>query len=264
MRKARKRITAVLFCILISGVLFISPGCQKQGNNMETRTSSQGGVSKSTEKAGNKETTEAGTGNENNENKNYKEESVIYEVAEKNGEDAPAISQLTLTYNGETLTYPFTLRDVENLGISFQDSIKEITVGKGGGRGNIDGRAGTNQGKIRFAVDNLTSEEINVMDCVVTYISTTNTLVAVNSVQPGVTTYEGVLELFGRDKEERKNTLENENIRNEDKINPEIQINYSAKVDEPGAMTEYINLTIMMNSEGNQILDSVYGVTYSR
>lgn len=266
MRKARKGITAVLLCTLITGVLLISPGCQKAEKSTETGTFAQGSVSKSTEKAGDEETAKAGTGNENSEseNKNYKEENVIYDVAVESGEDAPAISRLTFTYNGETLTYPFTLRDVESLGVSFQDSLKEITVSKGGGQGNIDGRAGTNQGKIAFAVDNLSGEEVNVMDCVVTYISTTNTLVAVNSVQPGVTTYEEVLELFGRDKEERKNTLENENIRNEDKVNLDIQLNYSAKVKEPGAMTEYIKLIIMMNSEGHEILDSVYSVTYSR
>lgn len=209
------------------------------------------------------ETTEAAG---NTDKKEYQAENKIYEVAEAGSEDAPAISTLTFTYDGKTLTYPFTLSDMENIGITFYDHIKDRTVSRNGIVGNIDGLTASGGGKINLAVKNTSSDPLNVMDCTVTYISTENPNVAINSVQPGTTTYEEVLELFGRDKEERKNTLYNENIRNEDELNPDRQLDYSAKFKEEGAVGKTrADLTIMMDvdTESRQILDSVYSVTYS-
>lgn len=198
--------------------------------------------------------------------KNYEAENKIYPVAESSSEDAPEISTLTLTYNGKTLTYPFTLRDMENIGISFRDYVKDKTVGRRLGMGNIDGETARGDGKMVIAVKNYTGDTASVMDCVVTYISNANTKVTVNSVQPGTTTYEEVLELFGRDKEERKNTLYNENIRNQNE-DLDFQLDYSASFDDENEVGDrYVQLTVLMNfdSEAHLLLDSVREVIYQK
>lgn len=198
--------------------------------------------------------------------KEYEAENKIYPVAESSSEDAPEISTLTLTYNGKTLTYPFTLRDMENIGISFRDYVKDKTVGRRLGMGNIDGETARGEGKMVIAVKNYTGDTASVMDCVVTYISNANIKVAVNSVQPGTTTYEEVLELFGRDKEERKNTLYNENIRTQNE-DLDFQLDYSASFDDEYEVGDrYVQLTVLMNfdSEAHLLLDSVREVIYQK
>ena len=117
-----------------------------------------------------------------------------------------------------------------------------------------------------IAVKNYTGDTASVMDCVVTYISNANIKVAVNSVQPGTTTYEEVLELFGRDKEERKNTLYNENIRNQND-DLDFQLDYSASFDDENEVGDrYVQLTVLMNfdSEAHLLLDSVREVIYQK
>lgn len=263
MKKFSRSIAAMLLCALLSGLLLIGSGCAKQERKPETtKPSAQQNPAASQETDADESTADS---TDNDDPKEYQEESRIYDVAEARSENAPAISTLTFAYNGQTLTYPFTLRDMENIGITFYDHIKDRTVDRRGGVGNIDGKTAPGEGDLRLAVTNLASGPVNVMDCVVTYINTTNIKVAVNSVQPQTTTYEEVLALFGRDKEERKNTLYNENIRNGD--NPDRQLDYSATFKEEGEVgSSCARLTIMMDVdlESYQMLDSVFRVVYEK
>lgn len=264
MRKGSKLLKTVFICTLMTGVLLVFSACGKQSDNTQSQKPTANNNPALPEKTDAK--TEADI-TEGAAQKEYEAENKIYEVAEPNSEDAPEISTLTFTYNGHTLTYPFSLKDMEDIGITFYDYIKDRTVSRRGAVGNIDGMTAPGEGKMVLVATNLSSEPLDIMDCTVTYIYSTNTKYAVNSVQPGTTTYEEVLALFGRDKEERKNTLHNENIRNEDELNLDMQLNYSAVFDEEGVVGDtYVDLTIIMNTdiESHQISDSVYSVLFER
>ena len=103
------------------------------------------------------------------------------------------------------------------------------------------------------------------MDCVVTSIRTSNTNVAINSIQPGTSTYNDILRLFGRDKEERKNTLENENIRIKNEGMADNQLDYYAQFQDLDGNSYFVTLTILMEREYDPdcLIDSVYSVHYS-
>lgn len=213
----------------------------------------------------NEDNSEKSSNSLSNSNIKYKPEKVTYDVTKYNATDVPAITNLTFTYNGTTLKYPFTLKDMENIGIKFGDYIKEKNCPKGKFIGNLEGYTTNSEPKIGLVVTNISSEDLNAMDCVVTSIWTSNTNVAINSIQPGTSTYNDILRLFGRDKEERKNTLENENIRIQNEGMVDDQLDYYAQFEGPQKNTFDVTLTILMEREYDPdcLIDSVYSVDYS-
>ena len=125
-------------------------------------------------------------------------EDIIYDVHKITEPNDEAITKLTFTYNGKTLTYPFTLKDVENLGLLVDDADKTKQISANSGMGGITVFTGsyTEENKITLNVFNETGNTLSSSDCIVNYISTTNIKVSVNGITPGKTNYKNILEKF--------------------------------------------------------------------
>lgn len=189
----------------------------------------------------------------------YEKENKIYEV---NNEKNEFINKLTFTYNGKTLTYPFTLKDMENIGVIVDEENKEKKIVANTGMGNINVYVENYkyENEITLVVSNDTFTEQSSEDCVITYIDTHSIYTTVNGITPGKSNYMDILERFGRDDQKRKNTFYNENLRQKLENNLDNQMSYSSRDNK----SNLYSLDIVFETDNNQLVDRVVRVTYTK
>lgn len=205
--------------------------------------------------------------NENNKEKQqseYVNEPIVYDVHDLSSENVEAITKLVFTYNNKSLVAPFTLKDMENIGISFDDHFMNEPIASGDGMGNIDGttRFTYNDNLLHISVVNNTDTTLYSMDCVVDYISTSNTEVTINGITPGTSTYENILKIYGRDNKDRMNLFVNENKRQIKEGSFTNTFSYSSQNE--NFEWVYLNITLEVDNENNTLIDKVKTVTYKK
>lgn len=204
------------------------------------------------------------TNNNSSENNKYKKEDKIYDVHKTNEPNNESITKLTFSYNGKTLTYPFTLKDVESLGLLVDEEYKIEQIRPGTGMGNIDVFIGNymDENKVVLGVVNETGNTISSGDCVVNYVSVTNEKISINGLTPGKTNYKDILEKYGRDSENRKNTFYNENLRQINEGDFSRTFIYSSESE--NFYWCYLEISLEQDYENNSLIDSVQSVVYKQ
>lgn len=110
--------------------------------------------------------------------------------------DGELISNMAFTYNGQTVTAPYTVGDLIDMGLVYNSELRETEMVEPGELNKSYTDLYTaNENWVHISACNTTDSPILLSECYVTEISANNNEVTMNGVTPGVSTYEDVLEL---------------------------------------------------------------------
>lgn len=191
-----------------------------------------------------------------------KTETSKYDLYDRD-EDSGLINKMELGYDGKTLEMPYTIQDLSNIGIDCdfdsrtQDDIEPEGINMGGDYLDIPKES---ESRVRLYVlgHNITTSNVKFPALTVTSTSTMSSQISMNGVTPGKTTYEEVLEKFGKDEDYRKDTYEEELVSSkENDRSMTMEFRADGATDKIGERDlDYIVFTIDFKSDKN-VVESV-------
>lgn len=118
-------------------------------------------------------------------------------------ENGEKISQMSIEMGKEKIQLPCTVKELETFGLRPETSLKNIKADT-----ETFWKFLREEKFIFVKIKNLSEVDCPIEDCYVTYVSSGSNNVYLNGINIEDTTYEDVLGIFGRDKEERSHTYE--------------------------------------------------------
>lgn len=138
--------------------------------------------------------------------------------------DGNLVENMAFTYNGKTVTVPFTVGDLIDTGLVYKYDTQEMNmIEPGDFNMGGDDLLTANGSWVHVIAYNTTDSTIPFKDCYVTDIAAESNEVTMNGVTSGVSTYEDVLELLGKDREDMSDTYDKDD---EDRV---FWLSYSAE-----------------------------------
>lgn len=128
--------------------------------------------------------------------------------------DSDAIKEMRIYYHSKTCWgQSKTVVEVTGMGFRWEkdeDYIKDIPSHENTGEFTVQIPDDEEDNLLHMWAYNINDDSRRILNIQVTKLSTASHLVTMDDVTPGTTTYEDVLEMFGRDKASRKDTYEEE------------------------------------------------------
>lgn len=149
--------------------------------------------------------------NKTNENNAQTNSSKEYEVYDKN-KDGQLVSDVSITYNGKTLKFPFTVNDLIDMGFKYRyetDKTKTIEPNSFNVGGDSLLLSNGNKG-IHVIAYNTSDKTVSFGDCYVSSLTASSDQITINGITPTKQSYEDILEKFGKENSSRKNTFKEE------------------------------------------------------
>ena len=117
-----------------------------------------------------------------------------------------------IEYNGTKIDAPFTVQQLIDAGLAWntEEQANEIVPVYNMSSENSILKIPDSESVVHFVAHNLGKEDASIKDCYVTLLTTNSDKITINGVTPYKTTYENVIQTFGKDVSERQKTYEEE------------------------------------------------------
>lgn len=122
------------------------------------------------------------------------------------------IENMTLEYNGNTVSFPFTVKDLINIGFQYENLEQANELVKANSyadSGSVKLLTADKNGKLEsISVWNASDTDKKYEDCYVCFITSYSDQITMNGITPRINNYNDVLSKFGRDVESRPDTYQ--------------------------------------------------------